>query len=74
MTSISTKHSPVLLPRFEFDPILSVQQAASIVGCHADTLKAIARKGKLTILRLSARRLGIRQSELNRYLAECEAA
>ena len=63
-----------MLARFGFDPVVSLRAAAAIIGCCPDTLKNQARKQKLTILRVSARRLGIRQSELHRYLSACEAA
>lgn len=65
---------PARISRFGFDPVVSLREAAAIIGCHPDTLKNQARRGKLTILRISERRLGIRGSELNRYLATCEAA
>jgi hypothetical protein len=54
--------------RFGIDPIVPLKDAAVIAGCHADTLKNEARRGKLTLLRISQRRIGVRESEFNRYL------
>ena len=59
-----TKH----LARFGFDPIISLKDAAALAGCHAETLKNEAKRGKLTLLRISERRIGVRESEFNRYL------
>jgi hypothetical protein len=50
------------------DPVLPLRDAAALAGCHPDTLKNQAKRGKLTLLRISQRRLGIRQSEFERYL------
>jgi hypothetical protein len=58
--------------RFAIDPVIPLPEAAIIAGCHKDTLKAVARRGKLEIIQVSQRRFGIRQSELDRYLSECK--
>ena len=55
--------------RVAADPVLALRDAAAIAGCHPDTLKNQAKRGKLTLLRISQRRLGIRQSEFDRYLS-----
>jgi Helix-turn-helix domain len=54
--------------RFGVDPIIPLSDAALLLGCHRDTLKNEARRGRLQILKVSERRLGIRQSEFNRYV------
>ncbi|MGA7328439.1 MAG: hypothetical protein WBX25_29105 [Rhodomicrobium sp.] len=54
--------------RFGVDPIVPLKDAAAIAGCHPDTLKNEARRGKLALLRISQRRIGVRESEFNRYL------
>jgi excisionase family DNA binding protein len=56
----------------EFDEVVSLRDAAAILDCHVDTLRNLVRKGKLAVLRISTRRLGIRRSELERYLTACE--
>lgn len=53
---------------FRLDPIVPLRIAAAHVGVHPDTLKNAAKRGKLKMLRISQRKLGIRESELNRYL------
>jgi hypothetical protein len=47
-------------------------EAAAISGLSVDTLKRLAGDGELTILRLSPRRVGIRLTELKRFMAERE--
>lgn len=64
-------HSPkeqISRVRFSVDPIVPLRDAAALIGCHPDTLKNQAKRGKLTLMRISQRRLGIRQSEFDRYL------
>lgn len=56
----------------EVDPIYSLKQAALIAGECPHTLRNRGKAGKLKVLKLSARRCGIRASELNRYLSEKE--
>jgi predicted site-specific integrase-resolvase len=65
---------PISHIRFGVDPVVPLRDAAAIVGCHPDTLKNQAKRGKLQLLRISQRRLGIRQSEFNRYLSEATIA
>ena len=55
-------------PRFGVDPVIPLRDAAALCGCHPDTLRNQARRKKLTLIRISERRLGIRQSEFERYL------
>lgn len=53
------------------DHVISVPEAAAIAGLSTDTLKRRAKAGDLKILKLSTRRLGVRLSELNRWLDTC---
>lgn len=62
----------IKLSRLNVDPVLTIQHAAAIAGCCADTLKNQAKRGRLQLLRVSARRIGVRQSELHRYLQAAE--
>ncbi len=50
------------------DRVINLHEAAVIIGVSAWTLKRRAKAGELTILKLSPRRLGIRLSEIQRYL------
>jgi len=54
------------------DPVHTLQEAGKIAKQHPVTLVRRAKAGKLKILKLSARRRGIRDSELCRYLDEME--
>jgi hypothetical protein len=45
------------------DGIASLQEGADLRGIHVDTLKREAARGKLTLLRVSNRRLGIRRRD-----------
>jgi predicted site-specific integrase-resolvase len=56
------------------DCIISLPQAARIAGVSPWTLKRRAREGELTILRISTRRIGVRMSELYRWMDTREAA
>jgi hypothetical protein len=53
------------------DKVVSVDQAAAISGLSASTLKRRARAGDLKLLKLSPRRVGVRLSELGRFLEGC---
>jgi hypothetical protein len=57
-----------IVGRLGIDPVILIREAAAIAGCHPDTLKNAARRGKLTLIKISERRIGVRQSEFNRYL------
>ena len=50
------------------DRVVSVHEAALIGGVSASTLKRRALNGELRIIRMSPRRIGIRMSELQRWL------
>lgn len=51
------------------DPMEPVKQVAEEFNCSVRFLKDEARKGRLTIVRLSSQMLRIRRSEKLRYLA-----
>jgi hypothetical protein len=57
------------------DPIIPLKAAARIAGLHPQTLKNEAMrkdddgKPRLVLIRVSERRIGVRQSEWNRYLS-----
>ena len=55
--------------RFGVDPIISLKDAAVIADCHPQTLKNEAKRGRLTLIRISERRIGVRESEFNRFLS-----
>jgi len=55
------------------DRVIPVDEAARIAGVSASTLKRRAIAGELTIIRLSPRRIGIRLTELSRWLDVCAA-
>ncbi len=65
---------PILAKRRsgEVDPVYSLKEGAGIAHQHPDTLRARAKKGKLKLVRLAANRIGIRASELERYLKSLE--
>jgi excisionase family DNA binding protein len=50
------------------DPVMTIAQAAELTGLSAWTLKRLGKQGELAVLKLSARRLGIRASEIERFL------
>lgn len=54
--------------RFGIDPVVPLKDAAVVAGVHAQTLKNECRRGRIVLIRVSERRIGIRKSELNRYL------
>jgi excisionase family DNA binding protein len=54
-------------PPFD-DRVVSLPEAAHIVGVSKDTLRRCAKRGELRILQLSPRRRGVRLSDLKLYL------
>jgi hypothetical protein len=58
------------LPPFTMalDPMANLAQAENITGLSKWTLKRLGKRGELTIIKLSPRRVGIRMSELQRFL------
>ena len=55
------------------DKVISIDQAAALVGVSASTLKRRARAGELKVLKLSPRRVGIRLRDLTSWLDACAA-
>jgi hypothetical protein len=43
--------------------IVSLQEGAALRSVHPDTMKRLAAKGKLKLLRVSARRWGVRRGD-----------
>ncbi len=56
----------------DIDPVVSLEDSAKIANESKSTLIRRAKAGKLTVLKLSARRRGIRASELARYIDQME--
>jgi len=54
------------------DPLLSMRETASWLGVHLATVRRLVEAGKIRTIRLSARRIGIRTSEIEHYLAAAE--
>jgi excisionase family DNA binding protein len=55
----------------ESDPALSYKQCAKELGIGERTVRRRVKEGLLQKVRLSARRVGIRRSDLKRYLDSC---
>ena len=55
------------------DPVLTRAQLCALANVSEDTLRREVRAGKPKMLRLSARRVGFRRSEAERWLAACAA-
>lgn len=58
----------------QLDCVRSLQQAAEQLGISVWTLKRLHQADKIKIIQLSARRCGVRDSEITRFLNRCEAA
>ena len=52
------------------DRVVLIEEAGAILGISRWTLLRQSEAGKIKILKLSPRRLGVRMSEINRYLDE----
>ena len=52
------------------DPLIPPAIAAAEIGVSTDTLRRAWRRKDIEVIRVSKRRLGIRRSELARYLNE----
>jgi len=59
---------PAATAAIEGRQILSLNQAAELLGCSRRFLELEAARGKLTVLRPSARLIRIRRTDLDRYL------
>jgi hypothetical protein len=65
---VASGKNRTIFVRDTIDPMILIQEAAFIAGVHRETLKNEARRGRLKLFRISQRKIGVRQSELNRYL------
>jgi excisionase family DNA binding protein len=54
---------------FAFEPLLSANEAAELLGIHVNTLRLWARRGKVPSRRMG-RRVTFRKSQLNRWWEE----
>lgn len=54
------------------DHVRSLKDAAAQLNLSVYTLQRLASEGKIKILHLSARRRGVRESEIYRFLSACE--
>lgn len=52
------------------DRVVPWKEAAKILGISVWTLKRLGESGKIKVLRLSPRRLGVRSSEITRFTNE----
>lgn len=64
----------VVLPKQQADKVYSLKQAAEIAGVSPQTLRRRMNEDKIRILKLGPRRVGIRASELERFLKDAEVA
>ncbi len=62
----------ITLGEFKPDRVIPLREASRIAALSIDALKRRNRAGKLKFLQLSANRIGIRESELERFLTELE--
>lgn len=62
------------LMKLGLDPVMSLKDTAALLGCHPDTVRTRGREGKIKILRMSPRRLGVHVSEIRRFLDGCARA
>jgi excisionase family DNA binding protein len=60
------------IPTRPSDSLKSSQYVAQKFGVHPATIGRLIKAGKLRAVRISAGRIGIRESEIERYLAENE--
>ena len=72
---MSTPQSPSPLRPTDsaIDPVLTRAELCALAKVSEDTLRREVRAGKLKMLRLSARRVGFRKSEAERWLQNCVA-
>jgi len=62
------------LKNIGLDPIVPLPICAQVFGVSTQTLKNMARRGDLQIVRVSERRCGIRRSVLDRFLETRKSA
>ena len=56
------------------DPLLSLSSCGEALGISKTTVQRLVAQQKLRVIRITSRRLGVRRSELQRYVAAQEAA
>jgi excisionase family DNA binding protein len=56
-------------PILTFEPLLSAEEAASLLTIHTNTLRLWAREGRVPCIRIG-RRVAFRASQLNKWLEE----
>jgi predicted DNA-binding transcriptional regulator AlpA len=66
MPTIPTKQ-PLPYPPFT-DKVVSLPEAAHLVGVSPDTLRRCNKRNELTIIKLSPRRVGVRLSDLKAFI------
>ena len=55
------------------DHVITLDEAAALAGVSASTLKRANKRGTIKFVRPSPRRVGVRRSELARWLDACSA-
>jgi excisionase family DNA binding protein len=66
LLQMSCRRHPLL--RAKSMNVLSIKQTCAILGVSRSTAHRLVRDGKLTTIRLSARRVGIRESDLAAFV------
>lgn len=61
-----TEHAPI-------DQVYTINEAATMIGVSPETLRRRIKEGKIKMLRMSPARVGIRSSEVQRFLDAAEA-
>jgi predicted DNA-binding transcriptional regulator AlpA len=56
------------------DRVLSMQEAATLAGVAPRTFQRIRERGEIRIIKLSQRRIGVRLSDLQRWIDSREVA
>jgi excisionase family DNA binding protein len=54
------------------DELLTIEQVASVLQLHPDTIRRYIREKKLKAVRISATSLRVRRSELDKFIKERE--
>ena len=58
------------LPTETIDRVISLGEAAHLAGVSADTLRRCHQRKEIKIIKLSPRRIGVRLSDLQAFIAE----
>jgi hypothetical protein len=69
-----SQHTAEKLKEIGIDPVVSLTVCAEALGVSTQTLKNIARRGDLEIVRVSERRCGIRRSKFDSFLESRKSA